>query len=78
MIVRLNGIAVSDTVLPSFIIRLPFYHIKFLEYHHNEVLEMNSTTKILVTALLILALTISVVCIGEADADDEGGGFRPS
>lgn len=40
---------------------------------------MNSTTKILVTALLILALTVSVVCIGEADADDGmGGGSRPS
>ncbi len=38
---------------------------------------MNSTTKILVTALLILAIVSSVFFIGTADADDSGvGGGR--
>lgn len=35
---------------------------------------MNLTTKILVTALLILAIISSAICIGAADADDIGGG----
>lgn len=35
---------------------------------------MNPTTKILVTALLILAIISSSICIGAADADDIGGG----
>ena len=35
---------------------------------------MKTATKTFVSALLILALTVSVVCIGEADADDGRGG----
>ena len=37
---------------------------------------MKTATKTFVSALLILALTVSVVCIGEADADDGRGGVQ--
>ena len=59
------------------IIGLLIYNIATIKYCYREVLEMNTTMKILVPALFALTLAVSFFCIDTVDASDvNGGGVR--